>query len=59
MVEITFETSLELRKCYMTQRLGTAIESRYLKPIFKTKTTFLGIWRAISLEKKSPVQFFC
>lgn len=47
--EATFETSWDTHSCYMTQRQGTAMESRYLKPTFKSGKTITGIWKAITL----------
>ena len=55
--EATFETSLDSRTCYVMQRPGTAMESRYLKPTFKSKRTTLGISGAITWAKKGPVHF--
>ena len=42
--EATFETGLDSCTCYVTRRPGTAMESRYLKPTFKSGRTTLGIW---------------
>lgn len=55
--EATFETGLNSRTCYVTRRPGTAMESRYLKPTFKSERTTLGIWGAITWGKKGPVHF--
>lgn len=55
--EATFETSLDLRTCYVTWRPGTAIKSRYQKPTFKSGRTTVGIWGAITWGKKGPVYF--
>ena len=52
-----FETGLALRTCYATQKLGTAMESQYVKPTFKSKRTTLGIWGGIILGKKGPIHF--
>ena len=52
-----FETGLDLRICYVTQKPGMAMESRYLKLIFKSGQTTLGIWGAITLGKTGPVHF--
>ena len=41
--EATFKTGLDLRTCYVTRKPGTAMESRYLKPTFKSGRTTLGI----------------
>ncbi len=51
------ETGLDSRTCYVIQKLGTAIESRYLKSTFNSGQTTLGIWGAITLGKKRPVYF--
>lgn len=37
--EAIFETELDLRTCYVTRRAGTAMESRYLRPTFKSGRT--------------------
>ena len=55
--EATFETGLDTRSCYVTRRPGTAMESRYLKPTFKSGRSTLGIWGAITFGKKGPVHF--
>lgn len=55
--EATFEAGLDTRPCYATRRPGTAMESRYLKPTFKSGRTVLGIWGAIMLGEKGPVHF--
>ena len=34
--EATFETGLDTRSCYVTRRKGTAMDSKYLKPTFKS-----------------------
>ena len=53
--EATFETGLDTRTCYVTRRKGTAMESRYLKPTFKSGRTTIGIRGAITLGLKGPV----
>lgn len=50
-------TALDTPTCYVTQCLGTAMEFRYLKPIFKSRQTTLGILGTISLGKKGQVYF--
>ena len=55
--EATFETRLDTRSCYVTRKHGTAMESRYLKPTFKSVRSSIGIWRAITLGSKGPVHF--
>ena len=55
--EATFETGLDTRSCYVTRRKGTAMESRYLKPTFKSGRSSVGIWGAIVLGLKGPVHF--
>ena len=52
-----FETGLDTRLCYVTCCKGTAMESRYLKLIFKNGRNSVGIWRAIILGLKGPVHF--
>ncbi len=55
--EATFETGLDTRSCYVTRKPGTAMESRYLKPTFKSGRSTIGIWGAITLGLKGPVLF--
>lgn len=55
--EATFETGLDSRSCYVTRRIGTAMEPRYLKPTFKSGRSTIGIWGAITLGLKGPVHF--
>ena len=55
--EAIFKTGLDTRSCYVTRRPGTAIESQYLKLTFKSGRSTLGIWGAITFEKKGPVHF--
>ena len=55
--EALFKTDLDIRSCYVTRCKGTAIESRYLKPTFKSKRSSVGIWKAIVLRLKGPVHF--
>ena len=53
--EATFETGLDTRSCYVTRRKGTAMESRYLKPTFKSGRSTVGIWASIRLGEKGPM----
>lgn len=53
----TFETRLDMRSCYVTQRPGIAIKSQYLKFTFKGERSTLGTWRAIIYRKKGLVHF--
>ena len=55
--EAIFETGLDTRSCYVTRKHGTAMEVRYLKPIFKSGRSSIGIWGAITLGLKGPVHF--
>ena len=55
--EATFETGLDSRSCYVTRKIGTAMEARYLKPTFKSGRSTIGIWGAITLGLKGPVHF--
>ena len=55
--EATFETGLDIRSCYITRRKGTGMESRYLKPTFKSGRSNLGIWGAIALGVKGAMHF--
>ena len=55
--EAMLKTDLNSRTCYITHKPGIAMESRYLKPIFKSKQTTLSILVAITLRKKRPVHF--
>ena len=57
MDEATFETGLDSRTCYVTQKPGTAMDSRYLKPTFKSERITLGIWGTITLGKKVLIHF--
>ena len=41
--EATFETVLDSKSCYITRRFGTAMESPYLKPTFKSGWPTVGI----------------
>ena len=43
---------MDTRTCYVTRHLCTAMESRYLKPTFKSGRTTLGIWGALTRGKK-------
>ena len=53
--EATFETGLDSRSCYVSRKKGTAYESRYLKPTFKSGRTTIGIWGAITMYRKGPI----
>lgn len=48
----TVETGLD------TRRKGTAMESRYLKPTFKSGKSSTGIWGVIVSGFKGSLQFF-
>lgn len=56
-LEATFETWLDTRIYYVTRKHGIAMESRYLKPTFKSGRSTIGIWGAITLGSKGPVHF--
>ncbi len=55
--EAKFEAGLDTRSCYITRRNSTAMESRYLKPTFKSGRSTIGIWGDIALGVKGPVHF--
>lgn len=52
-----FETRLDTKRCYVTQKYGTEMESRYFKSIFKSERSYIGILGAITLGLKRPVYF--
>lgn len=57
MNEAMFEINLDTYLCYVTNCKKTAIESWYLKPIFKNEKNNMDIWKAIVLELKSLIYF--
>jgi hypothetical protein len=53
--ESTFEIGIDTRPPWVRRKKGTAYESRYLKPTFKSGRSSVGIWGCISLFKKGPL----
>ncbi len=57
MDEATFEMGLNKHSCCITKRKGKTMESQYLKLIFKSGRSTIGIGKAITLEIKALVHF--
>ena len=55
--EVIFKTRLNRWSYYVKQRLGTVIESQYLKPTFKIERSILGIWQVITSGKTGLIHF--
>lgn len=54
----TFETGFNTHLYYVTHCKGMAMESWYLKLIFKSRRTSVGIWGTIILGLKGLVHFW-
>lgn len=52
-----FETGLDIRLCHVIRRKGMTIQSHYLKLIFKSERSSMGIWGVIVLRLKGLMYF--
>jgi hypothetical protein len=55
--EITFETNLDTRTCYVFRKKDTIMKTRYLKFTFKSERSILSIWKTIVLRIKNSLHF--
>jgi hypothetical protein len=55
--EITFETGLDTRTCYVSRKQSTTMKARYLKLTFKSERSTLNIWEVIALKIKDSLHF--
>lgn len=52
-----FETTLNIHSCYVIYCKSIAIESRYLKPTFKSEKSSIGTLKSIVSRLKDLVHF--
>ena len=53
--EITYETELNTRFCYVSKRKNTAMKTKYLKFTFKNERNIINVWKFITFDTKNSM----